>query len=339
MLGTGPDILRLLSLPVLAWAAWSDYQVRRVDPRVWPILIALGGLAAIWQITQIAPIDTASDVTTLRHLVVVPPFMAFVGGLLLNANAVGGADAKALFALGILFPAVHLYTLPFVGVTIPQVTGPMNILIVSILINGLVFGVYYALRMWVMNFRRGERSRDMLVSETKTIPQLAGTVGQIIVDDDGDEVAFLDADTLRMYLRWRGVSVDTLETRGAELRDPATIEKTYRVNTGSIDPNPNRLKFLPLPAGTNVSDRPVLATDGGTAGDEWGAERFLADIDHDAYGNDVEDVRRGLDHLASREEVRVRPAYPLIVPLFLGLLAALTVGDLVTLWSMVTVAG
>lgn len=339
MLGTGPDVLRLLSLPVLAWAAWSDYQVRRVDPRVWPALIAVGGLAAIWQITQIAPIDTASDVTTLRHLVLVPPFMGFIGGLLLNANAIGGADAKALFGLGILFPAVHLYSVPLVGSTVPLVTGPMNILIVSILINGLVFGVYYALRMWAENFLHGERSRNLLISETKTIPQLAATVGQIIVDAEDDEEILLDADTLRMYLRWRGASFDTLEMGGAELRDPTTIQKTYQVNTGSIDPNPDRLKFLPLPAGTNISDRPVLTTDGGTAGDAWGAERFLEEIDHDAYGNDVDDLRQGLDYLVSREEVRVRPAYPLIVPLFLGLLAALTVGDLVALWSIVTVAG
>lgn len=338
MLEAGPDVLRLLSLPVLAWAAWSDYQVRRVDSRVWPALIAVGGVAAIWQILQIAPINSPSDAYIHRRLIGVPVGMALISAFLLNEKAIGGADAKALFALGLLFPTIHRYALPFSGIELPLVQGTTGALVVTIVMNGLVFGVYYAMRMWVQNFRRGERSQELFLSKPVAISDLKSTVGQLIINHETDNESVVDADALRMYLRWRGETVDTLRTRGEDFRPAETITETYAVNTGAIQPNPDRLKFLPLPDGTNVSERPVLASDGGSADDPWGAERFLREVDHDAYGATADELRATLEYLCSHDEVRVQPAYPLIVPLFLGLLAALTVGDIVVLWMYLTVS-
>ncbi|WP_323676228.1 prepilin peptidase [Halorubellus sp. PRR65] len=64
--------------------------------------------------------------------------------------------------------------------------------------------------------------------------------------------------------------------------------------------------------------------------DAWGAEAFLDDIDGDAYGTSPESLRAGLDVLARSGQVWVSPGIPFIVPMFVGLVLALTVGDLVT---------
>lgn len=337
MLEVGPDLLRLLSLPVLAWAAWSDYQVRRVDSRIWPILIAVGGIAAIWQIIHIVPINSPRDAYIHHRLIAVPVVVALISAFLLNGNAIGGADAKALFALGLLFPTVHQYTLPVLGLRLPLFQATTGALVVTIVMNGFVFGAYYALRMWVQNFRRGERSQELFLSKPVGVSELADTVGQLIIDHGTDDESVVDADALRMYLRWRDETVDSLGTRGRDLRHPESITKTYEVETGAIQPNPDRLKFLPLPKGTTVPKRAVLSSDSGSADDPWGAERFLEEIDHDAYGITADGLRAALDYLCSHDKVRVQPAYPLIVPLFLGLLTALTVGDMVVLWMYLTV--
>lgn len=338
MLEVSPDLLRLLSLPALAWAAWSDYQVRRVDSRIWPILIAVGGIAAIWQIMYIAPINSPRDAYIHHRLIGVPAVMALISAVLLRENAIGGADAKALFTLGVLFPAVHQYTLPILGLRLPLVQGTTDALVVSIVMNGFVFGAFYALRMWVQNFRRGERSQELFLSKPVAVSELADTVGQLIINHETDDESVVDADALRMYLRWRDETVDSLGTRGGDLRRPESITETYEVDTGAIQPSPDRLKSLPLPKGTAVSEQAVLSSDGGSADDPWGAERFLEEIDHDAYGVTADGLRAALDHLCDHGEVRVQPAYPLIVPLFLGLLTALTLGDIVVLWMYLTIS-
>lgn len=338
MVGGNPDVLRLLSVPVLAWAAWSDYQVRRVDSRIWPVLIAIGGVAAIWQIIQIAPINSPNDAYVHHRLIGVPVGMALISAFLLNENAIGGADAKALFTLALLFPAIHQYTLPVLGLELPLVQGTTGSLLVSIVMNGFVFGAIYAVRMWVQNLRRGERSQELFLSKPVAVSDLSDTVGQLIINPNTDKESVVDADALRMYLRWRGETIDTLRTRGENLRPPETIAETYEVGTGAIQPNPDRLKFLPLPDGTNVSERPILSSDGGSIDDPWGVERFLDEVDHGIYGATADELRAALEFLCDHDEVRVQPAYPLIVPLFLGLLAALTVGDIVVLWMYLTVS-
>ena len=69
------------------------------------------------------------------------------------------------------------------------------------------------------------------------------------------------------------------------------------------------------------------------ADDPWGAAAFLSEIDGSAYGTTPERLRRGLETVAdgNRETVWVSPGLPFVVPLFLGLVAALVVGDLLTL--------
>ncbi|MHC3381746.1 prepilin peptidase [Haloarcula sp. H-GB5] len=338
MISASPDFLRLLSVPLLAWAAWSDYQVRRVESRVWPILIAIGGIAAIWQITQIAPINSPEDAYMHRRLVGVPVGMALISAFLFSENAIGGADAKALFSLGLLFPAIHQYTIPVLGIELPLIQGMTGSLAVTIVVNGFVFGAFYPLQMWVKNLSRGERKKELFFSKPVAVSDLTETVGKLIINRNTDDEFAVDADAIRMYLRWRGETIQTLRARGESLRSPETIAETYEVGTGAIKPNANCFKSLPTTDETSPSERTILATERGSVEDTWGVERFVDEVDHNIYETTADELRAVLNYLCDHDEVHVQPAYPLIVPIFLGLLAALTIGDIVVLWMYLIVS-
>ena len=78
---------------------------------------------------------------------------------------------------------------------------------------------------------------------------------------------------------------------------------------------------------------PGDGTDGPGEADPWAAAAFLSEIDGSAYGTTPERLREGLETVTdeNREAVWVSPGLPFVVPLFLGLVAALCVGDLLTL--------
>lgn len=80
--------------------------------------------------------------------------------------------------------------------------------------------------------------------------------------------------------------------------------------------------------------------DGGTpgeSGDPWGAAAFLDDVEGTAYGTTPEQLREGLEVLVTAEAVWVTPGIPFLVPMFAGLVVALTYGDL--LFSLLSVVG
>jgi len=62
--------------------------------------------------------------------------------------------------------------------------------------------------------------------------------------------------------------------------------------------------------------------------DPWAADRFLDEIEGSAYGTTPEGLREGLRVVTTRETVWLSPGVPFIVPVFLGLVIALTYGDL-----------
>jgi len=71
--------------------------------------------------------------------------------------------------------------------------------------------------------------------------------------------------------------------------------------------------------------------------DPWGAERFLDDIDHSAYGTSPQQLRDGLDVLVEQDEVWISPGIPFLVPMFAGLVVSLTYGDV--LFSLLQAVG
>jgi preflagellin peptidase FlaK len=72
------------------------------------------------------------------------------------------------------------------------------------------------------------------------------------------------------------------------------------------------------------------AANGVGADDPWGAEAFLEDVEGTAYGTTPRKLREGLDVITEpgRETVWYTPGIPFVVPMFAGLVVALTYGDL-----------
>ena len=293
-----PDLLRLVAVPALGWAAIRDVSTRRVTNDLWGPLAFLGALLVLWEgfaaLGQPGAFTPFAVRTAFSLLFVIPLAYGFwyVGGF-------GGADARAFMVLAVLFPTYPYYGVA--GSAFPQVSTELGVFSLTILTNTVLIGLAYPLVLAVRNALAGEYSVVMFVGRRVAIDDLPSVHGSLLEDGDGFTRAGLDLDALRMYLRWRGLTLADLRADPA-LRDPATLP-----------------------------DEPADPTDGAVAtdgsGDPWGAAAFLDTIDHSAYGTTPAQLRAGLDLVAEREDVWVTPGIPFLLPLFVGLLVALTFGD------------
>jgi preflagellin peptidase FlaK len=169
---------------------------------------------------------------------------------------------------------------------------------------------------------------------------------------DGIDRSGLDLDALRMYLRWRGVSLAALRADPETHRDPDSVGATYDPTDGAVGTDggqrpDDRTGDTDTDTGADAdadadstdaghgpgSDadpvtEPAETASGAAVEDPWAAGTFLASIRTDAYGTRPKTLREGLEVLVDRDAVWVSPGIPFIVPTFLGLLLALTYGDL-----------
>jgi preflagellin peptidase FlaK len=172
----------------------------------------------------------------------------------------------------------------------------------------------------------------------------------------------VDLDALRMYLQWRGLSLADLRENPERYRNPASLSAEQNApGDGAItdggDPRETpdddtddgeatedaedreaQAKASPTnsPTGETVEPWSPEAFIDEALGDErpdqsvqdpWGAEAFLDDIDGSAYGTTPETLRNSLDTLTTEETVWISPGIPFLVPLFIGVVSALTYGD------------
>ena len=292
-----PDLLRLVVVPVLGWAAYRDLRTRRVPNDVWGPLALLGVVLLAWDgMTMYG--DPFFRIWLLRVVlsvgIVVPLAYGFwhVGGF-------GGADAKAFMVLAILLPTFPTFQ---IGTTLfPLVQTDVGVFSLTVLTNTVLLAVAYPFGLGGRNLIRGEVSWLMFIGKRVPVDQVPSLHGSLLETPDGPTRNGLDLDALRMYLRWRGVTLADLRANPA-LRDPAT-----------------------LPDEPNDPTDGAIVSDG--SGDPWGAAAFLEDIDSTAYGTTPTKLRDGLDLLVSEDDVWITPGIPFIVPTFVGLLVALTVGD------------
>ena len=299
-----PDLARLLVVPALGWAAYRDVQTRRVTNELWGPLVLLGAVLVFWEALLAFGRPGAFQPFAVRVafslLFVVPLAYAFwyFGGF-------GGADARAFMTLAVVFPTYPSYEL--LGYSLPVVETYLGVFSLTILTNTVLLGLAYPLVLGARNAAAGEFSVVMFVGRRVPVSELTETHGSLLETSSGFTRDGLDLDALRMYLRYRDLELADLRV-DPELRDPGTLPD---------DPN-------------EPTDGAVL-TDG--SGDPWGAAAFLEDIDRSAYGTTPAELREGLDVIVDNEEVWVTPGVPFIVPLFVGLLVALTGGD-VLFWLM-----
>jgi preflagellin peptidase FlaK len=328
VVATLPDLLRLVAVPVFGYVAWRDVETRRVPNETWYPIAVLAVVLLAWDAVALLLGDAFAFERRLFAIRVAVSLglVAPLAYLFWRFGAFGGADAKAFFVIAVLFPTYPHYTLPWLG-TLPVVETTLGVFSLTVLSNTVLVGLTYPLALAARNAVGGHLSPAMFVGRPIRPAAAIDEYGSLLSFPnprlrDARSVAELraslgwrglDLDALRMYLQWRGLDYERLRADPEHYRDPATLPE---------EPNP------PGDGG--------IATDGGVD-DPWGAAAFLADIEGSAYGTDPETLRAGLDRLTADEVVWLSPGIPFLVPLFGGLLAALTYGDL--LFGVLSVAG
>ena len=293
------DLLRLLSLPVLAWAAYRDLETRRVPNRTWLPLVALGAVLLAWDAWR----TTTPDLFALRVAIGIG-VLAPLGFAFWWIGAFGGADAKALAAVCVLFPLPPAY---FVGTTLPlsRVSGVFSL---SILTDAVLLAGFVPFFLFARNALAGRFALAGFVGRPVAWHALPTTHGRLLARPNGLDSG-LDLDALRMYLVWRGDRLRDLRATPDAARDPASLP---------ADPHP-------------PGDGAVRTlTDGGRSphDDPWGAAAFLDSLDGDAYGTTSTGLRDALDAIVAQDRLWVSPGVPFLVALFAGLCLALVYGDL-----------
>ncbi|WP_222915655.1 A24 family peptidase [Natrinema sp. SYSU A 869] len=327
---TGPDLLRLVAIPVFAWTAYRDIETRRVSSTVWIPLTLLGTALLVWD----GWLAWSAGGTAWTYEFLIPTAISLglvvpIAYLFWWFGGFGGADAKALLVLAVLFPtfpeyALGSWTLPLES---PPTIGTFSF---TILTNAVLVGVVLPLVLAVRNAAAGRIAPVMFVGWPISWERIPETHGRLLETPAGLSRGGLDLDALRMYLRWRGLSLAELRERPEPYRNPATLP---------AEPNPPTDGAVTADVtvrgdgGALESDADETGLEQGSEtapeyGDPWGAEAFLDDIDGSAYGTTPETLRDGLEVLATEETVWISPGTPFLVPIFVGLVIALVYGDL-----------
>jgi preflagellin peptidase FlaK len=345
MLGATTDLLRLIAVPALGWAAWRDVRTRRLPNRLWYPLGAVGLLTLAADALAHLPVTSVDDRLFLVRagislLVVVPLAYGlwWIGGF-------GGADAKALMTLAVLFPTYPVYYLA--SGAYPQVVTDVGVFSLTILTNAVLVGMAYPLFLGVRNVFAGDWARVMVFGRRVDVADLPAEHGRLFETTEGFTRSGLDVDALRMYLRWRGTTLQALRAAPATHRDPENVGETFDPTDGAVELPGDDGDRSGLDAGdgdwSGLDAGEATADDGDWDGgegedegaahppadveDPWAAERFLDEIEGTAYGTTPETLREGLAVVTTRETVWLSPGIPFVVPLFLGLCVALTYGD------------
>jgi len=326
MLATTADLLRLLVVPVFVWAAVRDIRTRRLPNRLWPPLYALGALTLVLETAGRWPLVGVGGRVFLLRVAVSLLIVAPLGYALWAIGGFGGADAKAVIALALVFPTTPRYALG--AFFLPLVSTPAGVFSLTVLTNALLVALAYPLWLAGSNLASGEWSVTMFLARRVSCASLHRRHGRLF--EDGLTKRGVDLDALRMYLRWRGTTLAALRAAPDEWKDPRGITATYDPTDGRVDSavTPDRDDAAGATEAT-PADRAAgaaVSADGGTD-DPWGASQFLDAVDGRAYGADADTLREGLTAVTERDTVRVSPGMPFVVPLAIGLVLALTLGD------------
>ena len=320
MLGSIPDLLRLVAVPVFGWAAYRDVRTRRVPNRTWAPLVALGVVLLAWDaVAHVPPAGYEDDLFLVRTALSVG-FVLPLSYVFWRLGGFGGADAKALMTLAVLFPTYPAYFPPGVGLPLQRTT--LGVFSMTVLTNTVILGLAYPLALGVRNAFAGEFSALGFLGRRVDVASLSTAHGRLFEDTEGFTRRGLDLDALRMYLRWRGATLEALRSDPDRFRDPASVGATHDPTDGAVAVDAADLSAS-ADGGAVASD--VATASGGD--DPWAAARFLDEIEGTAYGTDAETLREGLTVVTTRDRVWVSPGIPFIVPMFVGLVVALTYGD------------
>ena len=207
--------------------------------RTWLPLVIVGLLALTLDASAV--LDAPAFVRRLFvvRVAVSLGVVAPLGYLFWRLGGFGGADAKALMVLAIVFPTFPTYYLSW-G-TFPSIPGRLGVLSLSVLTNIVLIGLAFPLALAARNALKGRFSPAMFVGKPVDSEAVEGEYGRLL--DAGSEPGprlsrgGLDLDALRMYLRWRDVSLAALRDAPEALRDPVSIGATRDPGNGVVDEN------------------------------------------------------------------------------------------------------
>ncbi|PSQ24804.1 peptidase A24 [Halobacteriales archaeon QS_9_67_17] len=323
--GRTTHLLRLFAVPVFALAAYRDIETRRVRNELWVPLVVLGLVLLATDAVGALRLGDFRLRLFVIHVAVSLGLVAPLGYVFWRLGGFGGADAKAIIVLALVFPEFPTYYLP--GVAVPLVQPPLGVFSLSVLSNTVLVGLAFPLLLAARNLLAGRRRPIMLIGRPVRVPAVATEYGSLLETPEGFTRDGLDLDALRMYLRWRGLTLSDLRADPDRYRDPASLSpdgERGAPTDGALDAGPP-VTDGGTPDGEDESESTVYADD---PDDPWGTAAFLANLDGDAYGTTPAELRAGLELLVDRDEVWLTPGLPFIVPTFVGLLVALTYGDL-----------
>ena len=348
-----PDLLRLVAVPVFAWAAYRDVRTRRVPNATWLPLALLGVALLAWDIARVSAGDLPGGlVARERFYLRVALSLGMVGSigyLFYWFGGFGGADAKALIVLAVFFPTFPTYYFP--AESLPLTRTTVGVFSLTVLSNTVLVGAAYPIAVTLRNAATGHLAPIMFIGKPIRAAEATGEYGSLLQTPAGFTRRGLDLDALRMYLRWRGTTLAAVRADPDSHRDPASLP---------ADPNPPGDGSIPESGEPAAGTDGEVATDGGRTNenratpsasdadgetasadatsadaatdgdydDPWGAEAFLDDIEGSAYGTTAEGLADGLDVLAEEDVVWISPGMPFIVPMFLALVVSLVYGDL-----------
>jgi preflagellin peptidase FlaK len=402
-----PDLLRLVFLPVFAWAAYRDIRTRRLPNALWPPLALLGVFTLAWDAVVRFPFAGYDDRVFLIRVGFAVLFLIPFSYAAYFLRAFGGADAKAMMVLALAFPITPSYALPesllaalpaSVVTALPRLSLPLypsvlGVAAMSALTNAVLVALAYVLLLGLRNALSGRFSLAMFIGRPRAVEDLPEAHGTLLATDGTLPSTGLDLDALRMYLRWRGCTLADLRADPIRFRDSGHVGETFDPTDGAVhrgsdtvetatathdheaqksetesnesrdnddEPNVSQDNDDEWEGTGFVSARTRQAEDedessseaaisgedensgeaavsGENADEEthqehdpWAAAAFLDDIDGSAYGTTPEKLRDGLATVTREETVWVSPGLPFVVPLFGGLLVALTYGDVLT---------
>ncbi|WP_415379516.1 prepilin peptidase [Halosimplex sp. TS25] len=339
-----PDLLRLVAVPVFAWAAYRDIRTRRVPNRTWLPLALLGIALLAWDIYRASTGDMVGGlIARERFYLRVALSLGMVGSigyLFYWFGGFGGADAKALIVLAVLFPTFPSYMFP--NTALPLTRTTVGVFSLSVLSNTVLVGAAYPVFVTLRNALSGHRAPIMFIGKPIRAADAVTEYGSLLQNPDGFSRGGLDLDALRMYLRWRGTTLAAVRAEPERYRDPASLpDEPNPPGDGSIPDGDDLVGSRQVDAATDggtvddgdaanaeETDADTEAVDAAAYDDPWGAETFLDDIEGSAYGTTAAGLRDGLDVLAAEDVVWISPGMPFIVPMFVGLVVTLVYGDL-----------
>ena len=340
---TIPDLLRLGAVPVFAWVAVRDIETRRVPSAVWIPLSLLGAVLLVWD----GWLAWTAGGYAWTHDFLLPTAVSFgfvvpIAYLMWWIGGIGGADAKALLVLALFFPVYPEYAIgPW---SFPLASAPVETFAFAVLVNTVFVGLAAPVFLAVRNAAAGRFTGVMVIGWPVAWDAVPETHGRLLETPEGPSRGGLDLDALRMYLRWRGLTLADVREDPDRYRDPATLPDEPNPPTdGAVTAAVRSDGGAALeaddgdsePAGEPAAER-SSDPDGETesegepsaSDDPWGAAAFLEDIEGTAYGTRPEELREGLEVLATKETVWISPGTPFLVPVFVGLLVALVYGNL-----------